>query len=48
MQKPYKQDLFFAGIIKATDEKSRIRIQIRIRNPVYGSKDPGHCLNESG
>jgi|688.fasta_scaffold1043418_1 hypothetical protein len=30
-------NLFFVGALKATDGKSRI--QIRIRNPVYGSKD---------
>ncbi len=29
---------YFAGILKATGIKGRIRI--RIRNPVYGSKDP--------
>jgi hypothetical protein len=40
--------------LKATDEKSRIRIEIR--NPMYGSKDPDlsqnvtdpeHCLQVS-
>jgi hypothetical protein len=30
------KNLFLVGIFKATDEKSRIKI----RNPVYGSKDP--------
>jgi hypothetical protein len=32
--------------LKATDEKRRIRIQIRTRNPVYGvSKDPDPYKN---
>jgi hypothetical protein len=31
-----KKEHFFLGILKVNDEKSRIRI----RNPVYGSKDP--------
>jgi hypothetical protein len=33
-RKTYKKNLFFVVILKANDEK------IRIRNPVYGSKDP--------
>jgi len=33
------------GIWNATEEKSRIRIRIRIRNPVYGSKDPDLSKN---
>jgi hypothetical protein len=35
--------LIFFGILKATDEKSRI--QIRIRSPVYGYKDPDPYKN---
>jgi hypothetical protein len=34
------KNLFFVGFLKAADEKIRIQIQIRIRNPVYGSRDP--------
>ncbi len=33
-KKNLEKNLFFVSILKATDEKSRIRI--RIRNPVYG------------
>ncbi len=34
-------NLFFFGILKASDEKSRIRIC----NAVYGSKDPDQSQN---
>ncbi len=36
---------FILAILKATDEKSRIRIQIRIRNPVFGYNDPHPSQN---
>jgi hypothetical protein len=36
-----KKNLFFVGISKAADKKSIIRI----RNPVYGSKDPDPYQN---
>ncbi len=36
-----RKNLFLVGILKATDEKSRIRI----RNPVYGFKDPDPSQN---
>jgi hypothetical protein len=37
----------FVDILKANEEKSRIRsrIKIRIRNPFYGSKDPDPSQN---
>ncbi len=39
--------MFFVSISKAADEN--IRIQIRIRNPVYGSKDqdPSQYVKDS-
>jgi hypothetical protein len=41
ISKRLRKKTFFVGILKANDEKSRIRsrIQIRIRNPFHGSKD---------
>jgi hypothetical protein len=39
-----KKNLFFVGISKAADKKS----MIRIRNPVYGSKDPDPSHHVSG
>jgi hypothetical protein len=41
VRKKQKKKLF--GFLKTTDEKSRIRS--RIRNPVYGSKDPSPSQN---
>ncbi len=35
-----KKNLFFDGILSATDEKSRIRIRIRKSVVGYGSADP--------
>ncbi len=41
-----KKSLFFVDILKATDEKSRIRSRIWIRNPVFGpAKDPDRSQN---
>ncbi len=40
-QKKMGKNLFFVGNLKAIDEKSRIRI----RNPLYGSKDPSPSEN---
>jgi hypothetical protein len=34
ISKKQRKNLFFVGILKANDEKSRIRIRIRIRKPV--------------
>jgi hypothetical protein len=45
-QKTLGKKLFFYGILIATYKGMiRIRIQIRIRNPVYGSKDPDPYQN---
>jgi hypothetical protein len=41
-----EKNFSFVGILKVTNKKSRIRIQIRIHNQVYGSKDPD--LDHSG
>ncbi len=38
-----ERNLFFVGFLKVTDEKSRI--QMRILNPVYRSKDLDPSLN---
>ncbi len=38
MGKKTRKNLFFVGILKASDKKRRIRL--RTCNPVYGSKDP--------
>jgi hypothetical protein len=40
-----QRNLFFDGILKATEELSRIRIQIN--HPVYESKDPYPSQNET-
>jgi hypothetical protein len=53
-KKILNKNLFFVVILKDTNEKSRI--QIRIINPVYESKDPSpsqnvtdpeHCFEET-
>jgi hypothetical protein len=44
-KKIWKRKLIFVAILKDTNEKNRIRIQIFIRNPMYGSKDRIHKKN---
>jgi hypothetical protein len=39
-----RKNLFFAVILKATEEKRKSRIRIRIREPVVQVGDPEHCL----
>jgi hypothetical protein len=40
----YKSTKILTNIL--VGEESRIRIRIQIRNPLYGSKDPGPYQNE--
>jgi hypothetical protein len=40
-----KQKLMFVGILEATNKQSKFRSWIRIRNPVYRSKDPNPFKN---
>ncbi len=42
-KKPLKKNIFFVGILEATDER-----MIGIRNPLYISKDPEPSLSQNG
>ncbi len=42
-EKTFFRNLIYVAILEAIDEKNRIRS--RIRNPLYGSKDPDQSQN---